>query len=64
MQVGDLLQSKQENLSHLVGVCLGEYTDIRINVLWSDGMKTVELKDAFFVVSEKSSFVEKIEHES
>ena len=55
MKVGDLLQPKQENLSHLVGVCLGEYTDIRINVLWSDGMKTVELKDGFFVVSEKSS---------
>ena len=58
MKVGDLLQTKQENLSHLVGIYLGDYTtpqhprDIQINVLWSDGMKTVEFKDNFEVINE------------
>jgi len=62
MRVGDLIKPKQENLSHLVGIYLGDYCalpehprDIQINVLWSDGMKTVELRDYFFVVSTKSS---------
>jgi len=55
MKVGDLLQPKQENLSHLVGIYLGEYTRLQINVLWSDGMKTVELKDCLSVVNKKSS---------
>ena len=61
MKVGDLLTPRQENLSHLVGLYVGQYNEcsdppmVQIHVLWSDGMKTVEFKDCFSVVSEKSS---------
>ena len=61
MKIGDLLQTKQGNLSHLVGLYMGQYNEcsdppmVQIHVLWSDGMKTVEWRDSFIVVSEKSS---------
>ena len=58
MKVGDLLRTKQENLSHLVGLYVGQHNKcsdpkmVQINVLWNDGMNTVEFEDNFEVISE------------
>ena len=58
MKIGDLLRTKQPNLSHVVGLYMGQYNKcsdpkmVQINVLWSDGMKTTEFRDNFEVISE------------
>lgn len=58
MKIGDLLRTRQENLSHLTALYMGQYNVckdtrmVQIKVLWSDGMKTTEFRDNFEVVSE------------
>ena len=58
MKVCDLLRTKQENLSHVVGLYIGQYNKcsdpkmVQISVLWSDGMRTIEFEDNFEVINE------------